>query len=55
MFLNFHQSTKTLAEHSLLFMKGLGFMGSCVAIHNMVLVETTFHHDFLQGFNPAFK
>lgn len=54
-FLYASSQTRGLAENMQSWMKGLGFMGSCVAIHNMVLIEQTFHHDFLKDFGAPMK
>jgi len=34
---------------------GMGLLGSCVAIHNMVSIESNFDKAFLQGFTAKLK
>lgn len=52
---NIHTVTMGYAESSKANVKGMGFLGSCVAIHNMILIEQSFHHDFLDNFRATPK
>lgn len=54
-YMGVYNAARAMSESSMPTVKGMGLLGSCVAIHNMIAIEKAFERDFLEDYKPTGK